>query len=259
MKGCPVQEDELFKLFLSTEVILRKAKEYILSISEQGVAVVTSHGRDVKVDADKEMDLFIINGVKKLKNIKILTEESGLITPEEEDDEFIWIIDPLDGSLNYSRGIPLCCISISLWSGDNPIFGFVYDFNRNELFKGFVGKGAWLNEKPITVGEVKEKKQAILCTGLPISTDFSEKALHEFTSELAAYKKIRLLGTAALSLAYVASGRVDVYKENNIKIWDVAAGIALVRSAGGFVNSTYNDYAKYTTYTYASNTYLSES
>ena len=96
-----------------------------------------------------------------------------------------------------------------------------------------MNKGAWLNGQKISTNKVKEKSQAILATGFPVSTDFSKDALLDFVEDIRGYKKIRLLGSAALSLAYVACGRADVYKENNIKIWDVAAGLALVKAAGG--------------------------
>jgi myo-inositol-1(or 4)-monophosphatase len=111
----------------------------------------------------------------------------------------------------------------------------IYDFNREEMFSGLVGEGAWLNGKAIRVGNVAEKSKAVLCTGFPVGTDFSESALEEFVRSIRSYKKVRLLGSAALSLAYVASGRTDVYAEKDIGIWDVAAGIAVVGSAGGKV------------------------
>ena len=115
----------------------------------------------------------------------------------------------------------------------HSVLGVVYDFNRNEMFSGLIGQGAWLNGKPIKVSNTKKKSRAILCTGFPVSSDFSSKTLLRFVENIMEYKKIRLLGSAALSLAYVACGRADVYVENGIKLWDVAGGIALVEAAGG--------------------------
>jgi myo-inositol-1(or 4)-monophosphatase len=145
-------------------------------------------------------------------------------------------VDPLDGSLNFSRDIPLFCISIALWKEMRPLLGVVYDCNHDEMFTGLVSEGAWLNGTPIQVTNTVKKSEAVLCTGFPVSTDFSENALLTFVRSIQAYKKVRLLGSAALSLAYVASGRADIYNENDIAIWDVAAGISIVEAAGGVVN-----------------------
>lgn len=190
-------------------------------------------GRDIKTRADRESERIIINYLRERSGFSILSEESGVL--EGKDKRFTWIVDPLDGSLNYIRGIPLCCISIALWEGESPLLGVLYDFNRSELFTGITGKGAWLNGTKIEVSSVSKKQSAVLCTGFPVSTDFSPEILMTFVQYVRQYKKVRLLGTAALSLAYVATGRAEVYMENDIKIWDVAAGIALVKAAGGIV------------------------
>ncbi len=101
------------------------------------------------------------------------------------------------------------------------------------MFTGLVTEGAWLNGMPIKVSDCIEENKAVLCTGFPISTDFSESGLLNFVKSIQVYKKVRLLGSAALSLAYVACGRADVYHEQDIAIWDVAAGVAIVKAAGG--------------------------
>ncbi|MBM3451436.1 MAG: hypothetical protein FJX78_10775, partial [Armatimonadetes bacterium] len=103
----------------------------------------------------------------------------------------------------------------------------------NEVFSGIVGQGAWLNGRPMSTSGVRRTRDDVLCTDFPVSTDFSAGALGAFVDGVRAFKKIRLLGTAAQSLAYVASGRTDVYAERDIKIWDVAAGVAVLRAAGG--------------------------
>lgn len=196
--------------------------------------------RDVKIEADHKLEEFIIRTLSKGSDYPILSEEGGG-QGNATNCGWRWIIDPLDGSMNFSRGIPMCCISIGLWKGMEPMLGVVYDFNRDETFAGIVGKGAWLNESPIKVSAVTVKSKAVLCTGFPVSTDFSKESLLAFVEDIKNYKKIRLLGSAALSLAYVASGRADCYIEKNIKIWDVAAGIAIVKAAGGFVRINRSD------------------
>ena len=191
--------------------------------------------RDVKILADKKLESFIIKQLLEKSQYPVLSEEAGFLEGRDKNKDYRWIVDPLDGSFNFSHSIPLNCISVALWKGMEPLLGVVYDFNHHETFSGLVGEGAWLSKNPIMTSEITEKSKAVLCTGFPVSTDFSKKSLLDFIEAIREYKKIRLLGSAALSLAYVACGRADVYLENDIKIWDVAAGIALVKAAGGKV------------------------
>lgn len=195
--------------------------------------------RDVKIEADDRIESFVIKRLFDETLYPILSEESGLLR-NRADMSYRWIIDPLDGSLNFSRGIPICCISIALWGGMEPLLGVVYDFNRDEMFCGIVGEGAWLNDVPITVSEVDEKSRAVLCTGFPVNTDFSTAKVLDFVEKIREYKKVRLLGSAALSLCYIACGRADSYEENNIKVWDVAAGLAITKAAGGTIEIGYS-------------------
>ena len=196
--------------------------------------LLDSTGRDVKHQGDLEAEKVILEVLEKASVYPILAEESG--ERGKIDDEIpVWIIDPLDGTLNYSRGINLCCVSIALWQGNRPILGAIYDFNGNELFEGIVEQDAWCNGRPISVSTIKSPQKAVLTTGFPINRDFSKDSIKNFISQISQFKKIRLLGTAALSLAYVAAGRVDAYAEEDIMFWDVAAGIAIVKAAGGFV------------------------
>ena len=95
--------------------------------------------------------------------------------------------------------------------------------------------GSWLNESAIKVSEITKKKEALLCTGFPVRTDFSEKRITQFVKQVRTYKKVRILGSAALSLAYVACGRADAYMEENIMLWDVGVGCAIVKAAGGVI------------------------
>ena len=112
----------------------------------------------------------------------------------------------------------------------------VYDFNQDELFTATRGGGAFLNQRPIHVSNVQEPSQAILATGFPLNFDLSGHSLARFAQRIQAFKKVRMLGSAALSLAYVACGRADAYIEVSIMIWDVAAGLLLVKEAGGFAS-----------------------
>lgn len=188
--------------------------------------------KDVKVFADKMSEKVIINFLNESTNFSILSEELGYI---DKSSKYTWIIDPVDGSVNFSRDIPFSAISIGLWEKNKPILGIIYDINNNDVYKGIVGEGSWLNNKPIYTKIVTNVEDAIICTGFPIATDFSDHGIKDFINQIKGFKKTRLFGSASLSMAYLAKGCVDAYYEKNIKIWDVAAGIAIVIAAGGRV------------------------
>lgn len=191
-------------------------------------------GKDVKISADLHSEKIIINMLRAKSEFDILTEEKGFL-PGGSEKRLLWIVDPLDGTMNFLRGIPISCVSVGLWRGNRPLLGVIYDFNKNELFSGIAGKIAFLNQRRIKVSAVSEEANAVLCTGFPVNTDFSSSGVLKFTRQIQSYKKVRLIGSAALSLAYVAAGRADVYHENNIMLWDVAAGAAIITGAGGNV------------------------
>ena len=191
--------------------------------------------RDVKVFADKALEKYIVEKLSAETPFPILSEEVGHIDRMNQQETMQWIVDPLDGSLNFSRSIPLSCISIALWQYGAPVLGAIYDFNHQELFTGIVGHGAWMNDDPIHTSGIRRQSESIICTGFPVSTDYSADSIIAFAKKIRTYKKVRLLGSAALSLAYVACGRAEAYRENNIKIWDVAAGLAIVKAAGGAI------------------------
>jgi len=221
------------ELFPFLDLSMGVAKKAAKAVSpESDKAVLIDFRRDVKISADRKLHEAIERDLNKCSPFPVFSEEGDI---PGAGTALRWIVDPLDGSLNFSRGIPLYCISIGLWDGMDPVMGVVYDFVRDELFYGVIDHGAWLNGKPIQLGAVKEKKKAVLCTGFPVGTDFSEGNLVRFVEDIRAYKKVRLLGSAALSLVYVASGRADVYSEEDIAVWDVAAGLAIVKAAGGIV------------------------
>ena len=198
------------------------------------IGIDSDSGRDVKLAADREAERIIIEILSQGFDHPILSEESGWAGRVGKEG-VRWIVDPLDGSMNFLRGIPMCAVSIGLWKHDEPLAGVVHDINTHEVFSGIVGRGAWLGEKPMRVSKVSAMSSAVLCTGFPISTDFSPAALIGYVEQVRSFKKIRLLGSAALSLAYVAAGRADAYYERGIKIWDIAAGAAIVKAAGGSV------------------------
>lgn len=213
----------------------RRAAQAVFETGGDARLVLSDMRRDVKVGADHMLEKSITGSLAESSPYPILSEENA-DSHSMAGTGYYWIVDPLDGSVNFSRGIAMHCISIALWHGETPLTGVVYDFSRGELFQGIAGEGAWLNEVPVRVGNVERESEAILCTGFPVGTDFSKEAVERFSNNIRIYKKVRLFGSAALSLAYVACGRADVYMEENIKIWDVAAGLALVKAAGGEIS-----------------------
>lgn len=211
----------------------KKAGHFLLKNIGKNCAIIAEEDREVHFQFDIEAEKIIIKDLHNYSAYKIVTEESGLIDATSGGLKYTWIVDPLDGSINYSEGIPLSCVSVSLWKNSSPVLGVIYDFNRNHLYEGVIGQGAWVNKQPIRIKPFRRPEKAILCTGFPSSMDFSETTMTNFITRVKKFRKIRMIGSAALSLAFVASGKVDAYYEKNIKIWDVAAGLALVKAAGG--------------------------
>ena len=208
-----------------------KAGGFLAENDRSSIKVNCDDGKDIKIDADVRSEEIIFKHLIEHSSHSILSEEKGLMPRER--DEYLWIVDPLDGTMNYFKGIPLCCVSIGLWYQDKPLLGVVYNFNTGEFFTGIVGEGAWADDRKISVSDVGQKEKAVLSTGFPSCTDFSTNAIGNFVEDLRLYKKIRMIGSAALSICYVACGRTDAYYEKDIMLWDIAGGIPIALGAGG--------------------------
>ena len=204
-----------------------EAGDYLLSRKDQNLIVHSNLGRDIKLKIDRETEELIRNRLS-LTGISILGEELG---GDNIQSQLKWIVDPLDGTSNYFRGLDQCCVSIALMDGEEVLVGMIFNFNTNELFSAYKGGGAFLNDRHIKVSEIQKKANASLTTGFPASESLESSAL--FLKNFSGWKKIRMFGSAALSCAYVASGRCDVYQEKGVYLWDFAAGICLVEEAGG--------------------------
>ncbi|MCX5715880.1 MAG: inositol monophosphatase [Candidatus Omnitrophica bacterium] len=226
------------------------AGAFLIGGNRSNTRINKEKGRDIKIKADIRSERIILKFLNKNSRFSILSEENGFV--KGADDGFMWIVDPLDGSFNYMRGIPISCVSVGLWRFNKPVLGAVYDFNRAELFSGIAGKGAWLNGSRIKVSAVSEKERAVLCTGFPVNTDFTKKNLEAHTKNVRLYKKTRLLGSAALSIAYVACGRADAYHEDKIMLWDIAGAIPVLAGAGGKFNMK-ESFTRYAYFVHASN------
>ena len=172
-------------------------------------------------NADTKAEKIIIEELMKAKkNYSIISEEDG--SKINSDSENVWIIDPIDGTSNFLHGIPHFAISIALKSNNEIISGLIYDPIKDEMFYAEKNSGAFFNNQRIKVSKKKEIENCLFATG------GKEKVISDFIT--------RKTGSAALDMAYVAAGRYDGYFQNNLNLWDVAAGIIIVKEAGGIVN-----------------------
>ena len=190
---------------------------------------------DFVTNSDKKVEKILIEELQKAKpNYSILSEEAGKIN---NDESFKWIIDPIDGTSNFLHGIPHFAISIGLEHNNEIICGIIYDPIKDEMFSAEKGNGSYINNQRIRVSSRSKLKDCIIFTGGPrynsANKELTMKEYNKFSSKVII--PIRKLGSAALDMAYVASGRCDGFWHRNLNYWDVAAGIILVKEAGGFV------------------------
>mgnify|MGYP001163340223 CR=1 FL=1 len=187
---------------------------------------------------DFKSEKYIIDEIKKaFPTHNIVSEEKGSVDNKSEYD---WIIDPLDGTVNYANNIPIFSVSIALIKAGQLIAGAIYQPILDELFYAERGNGAFLNGERINVSNKNELNTSLLVTGFPYDIDNDPKnTIKSFTNVISRGIPIRRLGSAALDLAYVAAGRFEGFWEVNLNSWDVAAGILIVQEAGG-ICTNYN-------------------
>jgi myo-inositol-1(or 4)-monophosphatase len=186
-------------------------------------------------EADHASEKAIIDVIKsRYPDHYIMSEEAGEIVM---DSKYKWIIDPIDGTVNFAHAIPLCCVSIAIEHEGEMILGAVYNPNMNELFFAEKGKGAFLNDAPIKVSAKSEVLRACLVTGFPYTyLDLPENGpLAIFERLIRKGIPVRRLGSAAIDLCWVACGRFDGFYEHKLEAWDSAAGYIIVEEAGGRV------------------------
>ncbi|MEP7196767.1 MAG: inositol monophosphatase family protein [Saprospiraceae bacterium] len=185
----------------------------------------------VDIEAEKKL----VEGLLKIvPNSGFITEENTVESSKNED--YTWIIDPLDGTTNYLKGIPIFCISIALMHKEKLVVGVIYHIMQDEMFYAWKSGGAYLNGSPIQVSKVSSLKNAVVATGFPYEVKKMNELLGILLVILKESRGVRRLGSAAIDLAYTACGRFDAYYEAAINPWDVAAGILLIEEAGGRVS-----------------------
>jgi myo-inositol-1(or 4)-monophosphatase len=191
-------------------------------------------------EADHAAEKAIIETIKSsFPEHHILCEESGDLV---QDSQYKWIIDPIDGTVNFAHRIPICCISIGIEHNGKMVMGAVYNPFMNELYFAERGKGATLNEKKIMVSKKERVEIACLVTGFPYTyLDEPNGPLQVFERFIRRGIPVRRLGSAAIDLCWVAAGRFDAFYEHKLQAWDSAAGFIIVEEAGGKVTNLRGD------------------
>lgn len=200
----------------------------------ESLNVVQKGRMDYASEIDEEAEKVIVRELTRAyPDYGVFGEEGGM---QGRKSRFMWVIDPLDGTSNYLHGLPHYCVSIALVDNGEPVDAVIFDPIRNELFTASRGAGAVLNDRKIRVTDRKDLAGAVVATGFhPRERARIGAQLKCVDTVLQQAEDIRRGGSAALDLAYVASGRLDAYFEAGVKAWDIAAGVLLVREAGGRV------------------------
>ncbi|OGX88366.1 inositol monophosphatase family protein [Hymenobacter glacialis] len=235
---------DFIQLSLSLASICRTTAQFIrqeaatfdrAKIEHKGVHDLVSY-------VDQETERRLVAGLRELLPEAGFITEEGTAGPDSHTEEFIWIIDPLDGTTNFVHGLPVYSISVALLHRKELVVGVVHEVNRDESFRAVRGGGAFCNDLPIRVTDISLLNESLIATGFPYK-DFGQ--MSTYLQVLGAFMSrshgVRRLGSAAVDLAYVAAGRCEGFFEFNLNSYDVAAGILLVREAGGHVTQFLKD------------------
>lgn len=231
-------------------VDLKHALDIAVQAAKSGGAIIQSYwGKIDKIDmktsesdlvtiADKESEFSICQILKAhFPEHAILAEESGMHSPDRQQD-YLWVLDPLDGTTNFTHQFPFVAVSLGLLHQGEPVLGVIYNPITQELFYAVKGFGATLNGKNIKVSKIDSLEKSLLATGFPYNRrETSNNNYKEFSHLTQLTQGVRRVGAASLDLAYVAQGKLDGYWELGLKPWDMVAGIIIVREAGGMVTA----------------------
>ncbi len=222
---------------LITKACMKASRSLIRDFGEiENLQVSTKGPGDFVTSADRRTEKILIDELQKAHpEYGIVTEESGIINKSNIKNR--WIIDPIDGTLNFLNGIPQFAISIGYEEANEIKCGVVFNPITNEMFCAEKGNGAFLNNSRIRVSKKKKIKEALIVTGGPKSASkIKDKIFSEYISVSKNVSNVRKFGSAALDLAYVACGRFDGYWQRELNYWDVAAGVIILKEAGGFID-----------------------
>ncbi len=225
--------------------IARDAGDFLRNHFGKVQQVKKAETHDIKLQIDVDCQRLIETQLlKAFPKHSIIGEEESY---GDSQVEYRWVVDPLDGTVNYNHGIPHFAVSIalqqsnpkaksaSIFGGYELQLGVVYDPMRDELFTTEKGKGTYLNGHPIFVSQRSRIEEAILALGFSKSEESIQRGLPHFQRLIRTARKLRMMGSAALDLAYIACGRLEAYSEFKVQLWDIAAGILMVEEAGGRV------------------------
>jgi len=219
---------------LETAVSAGKAAgALLLKYASSGFRVEYKNPINLVTDADRAAEQCVIDHISsRFPTHRFLAEERGRI--EEAPSPYLWIIDPLDGTTNFTHGYPAYCVSIGLEHNGRCILGVIFDPSRDELFTATENQGAWLNGQPLHVSPTTALDRSLLVTGFAYDIrETSRNNLDHFSTFSLRAQGVRRTGSAALDMCYVAAGRFDGFWEVRLNPWDMAAGSVIVREAGG--------------------------
>lgn len=222
------------------DLAVRLAKEtgqILMDHFERRLAVKSKSTEiDLVTEADMASEKLIVEAIRQQYPVHSILSEEGL--GKSQAGEFLWLIDPLDGTVNYAHGYPVFSVSIALQHEGETVLGVVYDPVRDELFCAEKGQGAYCNGRRLSVSDTGSLSRSLLATGFPYArASIADNNLAEFGRVMPRVQGVRRDGSAALDMAYVAAGRLDGYWEFHLNPWDWAAGDLLVREAGGRTSS----------------------
>ena len=216
--------------------LAKEAGQILMDHFERRLAVESKSSEIYLVtEADIASEKLIVKAIRKRYPEHSILSEEGL--GEEQAGEFLWLVDPLDGTVNYAHGYPVFCVSIALQREGTTLLGVTYDPVRDELFCVERGKGAYCNGRRLSVSGADSLRRSLLATGFFYArASIEDNNLAEFGCIMPQVQGVRRGGSAALDMAYVAAGRLDGYWEFHLSPWDWAAGDLLVREAGGRIS-----------------------
>lgn len=224
--------DQLKDLLVQVENLSKNVGAYILDRRKSSFIIDEKSFNNLVTEVDKQAEEQFVAGLKSFFPDAGFIAEEG--TGEKKEGGYNWIIDPIDGTTNFVHNVPFYCTSVALEYKGDMLLGVIYNPSNAELFSAAKGQGAFMNHQPISVSNTVELNESLIATGFPYD-DFNREENYFDVLKLFTHKTrgIRRLGSAALDLAYVACGRFESFYEYGLNPWDVAAGVVLVKEAGG--------------------------
>ena len=211
------------------------AGDYLKEQKAKNLKILSNKARDLKLQIDIDAEEIIKEHITQKSSLPILAEESGM---SGELDGLFWVVDPLDGTSNFFRNIPICAVSVALIQNNVPVIGVINDFLNHKLYFARKGGGAFCNEEIIKTSSVTKKNKGTLVTGIPARESYTEDDFRDIISQFQDWKKVRMIGSATIANILVATGSADMYHEDGIFFWDIAAGSVIVQEAGGVARIT---------------------